>query len=194
MPRWRKRRRCLPCNLFVLPFPGLQRERYRIHLVDIPSSLHARGEELLQFRHRRQWVWDGLVLLNLGNNVGSLDAPAKVNELCPPDKVLVSVGDERKILQIDTCYVLAAIKHAPTLIYLPKNGTQGGLTMCSISRYSAKFMVAPMSLLSPSSVSCDLAGTCSHVLLKRWMEAVCSAARMAVRVEKLFSWRHLCIY
>jgi len=59
--------------------------------------------------------------------------------------------------------------------------------MCSISRYSAKFIVAPMSRLSPSSVICDFAGTCSHVRFRRWIDAVCSAARMAVSVEKLFS-------
>jgi len=66
--------------------------------------------------------------------------------------------------------------------------------MCSISRYSAKFIVAPMSLLSPSRVIVDFAGTCSHVLLRRWMEAVCKAAKIAVSVEKLFSVRHFCLH
>jgi hypothetical protein len=59
-----------------------------------------------------------------------------------------------------------------------------------VSRYSAKFLVLPMSLRMLSKVAIDRWLTALHVRFKRWMGAVPRAEMMEVSVEKLFNWRH----
>lgn len=69
----------------------------------------------------------------------------------------------------------------------------GGLALCKVSLYSAKFFVLPMSLRMFSRVVIVLALTAPHVLLRRWIGAVPSAEMIDVSVEKLFSVRHFCV-
>jgi hypothetical protein len=66
----------------------------------------------------------------------------------------------------------------------------GGLALCSVSRYSAKFLVLPMSFRMFSSTPIERAFTALHVLLSRWIGAVPSAEMIDVSVEKLLRTRH----
>lgn len=66
----------------------------------------------------------------------------------------------------------------------------GGSALCSVSLYSAKFLVLPISLRMFSSVVIVRALTAPHVRLSRDMGAVPRADMIEVRVEKLLSDRH----
>jgi hypothetical protein len=62
--------------------------------------------------------------------------------------------------------------------------------LCNVSRYSAKFLVLPMSFRMLSSTPIERAFTALHVRLRRWMGAVPRAEMIDVSVEKLFKTRH----
>lgn len=71
--------------------------------------------------------------------------------------------------------------------YIPKNGIHGGLALCKVSRYSAKFFVLSISFLIESSTVDVRALTWFQVLFRRCMGAVPSAEMIDVNVEKLFN-------
>lgn len=50
-----------------------------------------------------QWIRHGLVLLNLLDDVCSLHTFAVVNQLGAFDEIVVTIGNERQILEINTC-------------------------------------------------------------------------------------------
>jgi hypothetical protein len=73
---------------------------------------------------------------------------------------------------------------------LPKKGIQGGLARWSVSRYSAKFLVLPISLRMLSRTPMERWLTALQVRFRRWIGAVPRAEMIDVSVEKLFNWRH----
>jgi hypothetical protein len=66
----------------------------------------------------------------------------------------------------------------------------GGFARCRVSRYSAKFLVLPISLRIDSNTPMERWFTALHVLFRRWIGAVPNAEMIDVSVEKLFNWRH----
>jgi hypothetical protein len=66
----------------------------------------------------------------------------------------------------------------------------GGFARCRVSRYSAKFLVLPMSLRIDSNTPIERWFTALHVRFRRWIGAVPNAEMIDVSVEKLFNWRH----
>ena len=73
---------------------------------------------------------------------------------------------------------------------IPKNGMQGGLASCRVSRYSPKFFVLPMRRRRDSRMPIVRVLTWAQVRCSRWIGAVPRAEMMDVRVEKLFMPRH----
>jgi hypothetical protein len=73
---------------------------------------------------------------------------------------------------------------------LPKKGMHGGLALCRVSRYSAKFFVLFINFRILSKVAMTRAFTFCQVLFSRWIGAVPNAEIIEVRVEKLLRDRH----
>ena len=66
----------------------------------------------------------------------------------------------------------------------------GGCALCKVSRYSAKFLLLSIRVLSTSRVDWVRALSCCHVRLSRPIGAEPSADTIEVNVEKLFILRH----
>lgn len=96
-------RQChIPHDLFVFSLAGFYHQTLVVHLVDISSSLHVGQDVVLKIRDRVQRVWRVLVLLDVSDDLCSLCALGKVDEVGLLDNRGNTVLDESKIGQVYT--------------------------------------------------------------------------------------------
>ena len=156
----------VPCNLLVLALTRLNGQTHLVHFVHIACGLHIRQNVVLQIGYRLQWVRHVLILLNVADHLGRLCALGKVDQICLLDQRRDTVLDECKISKVNTC-TSQPCSDATFSAHLPKKGIQGGFALWSVSRYSAKFLVLPISLRMLSKTAIDRAFTALHVRFKR---------------------------
>ena len=156
----------VPCNLLVLALTRLNGQTHLVHFVHIACGLHVRQNVVLQIGHRLQWVRHVLILLNVANHLGRLCALGKVDQIRLLDQGRDTVLDECKISKVNT-YPGQPCSDANLSAHLPKKGIQGGFALWSVSRYSAKFLVLPISLRMLSRTVIDRALTALHVRFNR---------------------------
>lgn len=122
----------------------------------VPGSLHVTQNVVLQLLHRLERVWDILILLNVTYHIG---------RFCPLGKIDCgsllydgrnTIFNEGQVRQVDTyglCEYCGRYGKVQKGVNIPKNGIHGGLAICRLSLYSAKFFVLSMSLRMPSNVA-----------------------------------------
>jgi len=91
-----------PCNLLVLPFPGLDLQTLVVHLVDVTGCLHVAQNVILQIPDRLQRVRHVLVLLHVADDIRSLGPFGEVDQIGLLDHRGDTVFNEGQIGQIDT--------------------------------------------------------------------------------------------
>jgi hypothetical protein len=107
------------------------------------------------------------------------------------DVILIPVLDEGQGSEVDTCrYIIITISVCRESIengaqYVPRKGTQGGLTVASLARYSVKFLFESIVFSKSSNIAIIFAFTPSQVLFSRRIGGVLRPAIRAAMLEKL---------
>ena len=167
--------------------------------MDVARRLHVGEDVILEFGNGLEGVGHVLVLLDVADDLGGFGAFGEIDEVGAFEDGGDAVFDEGEVGEVDACgFPVLATRGArfeeneEWSSSLPKKGMQGGLARCSVSRYSAKFFVLPMSLRIVSRTLDVRAFTCAQVRLRRSIGAVPNADMMDVNVEKLLRARHFC--
>lgn len=92
---------CIPCNLFILAFPGLDLETSVVHVVNIARGLEVTKDIVLEFADRLEEVGHVLILLDVADDFGSLGPLVEVNQLGGSEGGN-TILDEGQICEIDT--------------------------------------------------------------------------------------------
>lgn len=93
---------CLPCDLLIFSFSGLNLKRSIIHLMNLVCTLHVSDNVLLQLRDSLETVWDVLELLNIANDFRRLGSLRKIDQVRLLDDGWNTVLDEGQISQVDS--------------------------------------------------------------------------------------------
>lgn len=158
-----------PRDLLVLPLPRFHLQTLLIHLMYIPCRLHVTQDVILQIADWLEWVGHVLVLLDVTNDFGGFGALGEIDELCAFYDGGYAVFDEGQVCEINACE--EKIERLASIVDwmgegrggVPKKGIQGGLARWSVSRYSPKFLVLPMSRRRASRRLMVRALTCAQV-------------------------------
>lgn len=100
----------IPRNLLVFSLPGFHLQAPLVHIMHVASGLHIAQNVVLQLRNGLEEVGHVLVLLDISNNFGGLEALVEIDQIgrCVGRD---TVFDERKVRQIDTCETSVSNSH-----------------------------------------------------------------------------------